>query len=523
MKKVALFSVAALFSIVLGLFVPRLLNNEISPIDNTSNSSILEQEIIGYSDTNNNIYKLYDKGQLIGVVKNIDQLKKDIKTIDFETDYEYSKKELGWVEDVYLVDETSPLIYEDIDKDIIDYLVDNDLIGIESKRIEIINNEGKLTGMLYVRNEEDFNKAKDDFILNFISQESLSRINNGEIISSPIEYGTVEKSITIDNKILITNRTTSPNNILDTVDKIYEYLCYGDNKERRYYTTIEGDTLAGVGSKNDGSMTARQIMMLNKDQIKDENQILSPGMTLNVAYYTSPLTVVVKKERLTTEIYYPDPVKYVETDSLPMGHSEISTKEQNGLKKVLYEETWINGVIPDKTINDSDGNSINPYAIKIWTDPTPEVMAIQGVVRIGTGTIVESGSAGTGNWRWPVSNPTITCDYYCYAGHGGVDFYNMYKPWDYVLAIDRGVVISKGWTDAGGYYCRIDHNNGYVTYYGHFSSLPYVEEGQEVEAGEVLGPIGMTGIATGPHVHLAMYENNVMINPCTVLNCSLLY
>ena len=109
------------------------------------------------------------------------------------------------------------------------------------------------------------------------------------------------------------------------------------------------------------------------------------------------------------------------------------------------------------------------------------------------------------------------------AGHGGVDFYNLYKPWDYVLAIDSGVVIDTGWTGIGGYYARVDHNNGYITYYGHFSSPAYVEVGQSVTAGEILGPIGMTGNATGPHVHLAMYENGILINPCSVLNCSILY
>ena len=154
----------------------------------------------------------------------------------------------------------------------------------------------------------------------------------------------------------------------------------------------------------------------------------------------------------------------------------------------MYAETWVNGVL-------QDGTEKSSVVVKTPT---------QGKILIGAGSKIPTGRAGTGNWRWPVQNPLITCDFYCYAGHGGVDFYNLYNPWDYVLAVDNGIVLDKGWTDLGGYYIRIDHQNGYVTYYGHFSSMPFAEVGQNVMVGDVLGPIGMTGNATGPHVHLAM-------------------
>ena len=79
------------------------------------------------------------------------------------------------------------------------------------------------------------------------------------------------------------------------------------------------------------------------------------------------------------------------------------------------------------------------------------------------------------------------------------------------------------YTDIGGYYVIINHNNGYKTYYGHMRTRAYVNVGDVVQRGDVLGPIGMTGVATGPHVHLMIYRDERNINPCSVLACGLLY
>ena len=504
MKKVILFSIAIIFSAVLGLIVPHYFNDTFT-IEGTQNKAILEQNIEGYSDTNKVINKIYNSGKLIGIVKDLDNINNEIKNHQFNVDYEINKDLIGLTENIYIVEELSKVIYEDIDEKILDYLVSNNCIGVEAVCVNFSTDEG-IYDKIFINDENDFKNAKNQFVLNFISQDTLNKINTGENISSPLSFGSVETGINIKQKMEVTKGITSPENILQDEKAIYEYLCYGKNTERQYYTTKEGDTLAGVGYyfKN---MSAKQLMMLNPDVIKDENQIIEAGTVLNVTYYTSPLTITVTKERLAQEVMFPDNTIYVEDVSLPIGQTIVDTVEANGIKNVLYAETWVNGVL-------QDGTEKSSVVVKTPT---------QGKILIGAGSKLPTGRAGTGNWRWPVQNPLITCDFYCYAGHGGVDFYNLYNPWDYVLAIDNGVVLDKGWTNLGGYYIRIDHQNGYVTYYGHFSSMPFAEVGQNVMVGDVLGPIGMTGNATGPHVHLAMYENGVMVNPCSVLDCSLLY
>ena len=61
----------------------------------------------------------------------------------------------------------------------------------------------------------------------------------------------------------------------------------------------------------------------------------------------------------------------------------------------------------------------------------------------------------------------------------------------------------------------IQHGDGVVTKYLHFSKRA-VKKGQRVKQGQVIGYVGMTGLATGPHLHYAFEVNGVYRNPRTV-------
>jgi murein DD-endopeptidase MepM/ murein hydrolase activator NlpD len=83
-----------------------------------------------------------------------------------------------------------------------------------------------------------------------------------------------------------------------------------------------------------------------------------------------------------------------------------------------------------------------------------------------------------------------------------------------ILASASGEVVAAGWCNCGlGYYVEIDHGNGFHTLYGHMASQPYVSVGEQVTQGDTIGPVGSTGISTGPHVHFMIRIDGDAVNP----------
>ena len=101
-------------------------------------------------------------------------------------------------------------------------------------------------------------------------------------------------------------------------------------------------------------------------------------------------------------------------------------------------------------------------------------------------------------------------DYLYYDGHDGYDYGLYYEP---VAAAAGGRVMLAGWAVPSCHSClsgltvEIDHGNGLLSYYGHLSEID-VAKGQYVVRGQVLGRSGMTGTATGPHLHFGVYYIN---------------
>ena len=99
--------------------------------------------------------------------------------------------------------------------------------------------------------------------------------------------------------------------------------------------------------------------------------------------------------------------------------------------------------------------------------------------------------------------------------HLGTDFR---APWGAVVrAAADGTVEFAGVGTGYGNYIRIAHGPGIQTLYAHLSSIDsHVKKGAKVKYGEVIGRVGQTGLATGPHLHYELKFGNVQINPMTV-------
>jgi len=76
-----------------------------------------------------------------------------------------------------------------------------------------------------------------------------------------------------------------------------------------------------------------------------------------------------------------------------------------------------------------------------------------------------------------------------------------------IMAAGDAKVVSAGWQRGYGNAVVLDHGRGYTTLYGHMSRTAKLRRGQHVKQGEVIGYVGSTGMATGPHLHYEFRVN----------------
>jgi murein DD-endopeptidase MepM/ murein hydrolase activator NlpD len=82
-----------------------------------------------------------------------------------------------------------------------------------------------------------------------------------------------------------------------------------------------------------------------------------------------------------------------------------------------------------------------------------------------------------------------------------------------IYPLKRGRVIEVGTLKYGyGRYVILEHDNGLTSLYAHMGKVT-VNEGDEVEEKTTLGEVGMTGHTTGPHLHLEVRSNGLIVNP----------
>lgn len=95
--------------------------------------------------------------------------------------------------------------------------------------------------------------------------------------------------------------------------------------------------------------------------------------------------------------------------------------------------------------------------------------------------------------------------------HNGIDLGN--RAGAPIVAAAAGKVTRSGWGGGGsGINVRIAHSGGLATSYLHMSRT-VVRAGQTVKAGQIIGYVGSTGAATGPHLHFSVTKNGSYVNP----------
>lgn len=86
-----------------------------------------------------------------------------------------------------------------------------------------------------------------------------------------------------------------------------------------------------------------------------------------------------------------------------------------------------------------------------------------------------------------------------------------------VYASRSGIVTTTTYSNSAGYYVTINHGDGFSSIYMHLNNY-VVSAGQAVSAGQLIGYVGRTGIATGYHLHFGIAYNGAYVNPCAYVS-----
>lgn len=179
------------------------------------------------------------------------------------------------------------------------------------------------------------------------------------------------------------------------------------------------------------------------------------------------------------------------------------------------------GSVTAPTHTDAGEQSDSPFLTWMLTQPTSVTLqealtqeSAQGVIRrpLTTGPVPADWKYGSGVFVWPTYG-WLTQGYR--SDHRAIDIAaTIGTP---VTAADRGVVLRAGWNNQGyGNFVIIDHNIDYLTLYAHLNHI-FVQEGEIVAQGQILGTVGSTGNSTGPHLHFEIRDFGRLANPLEFL------
>ena len=274
-------------------------------------------------------------------------------------------------------------------------------------------------------------------------------------------------------------------------------LLYSTKTAEVTYEVKKGDTWSQIAARN--NMTSSELLALNPGYNINKLQI---GEVLTLSASVPYLTMTVEKqERYLDDVAYN--IEYTDSADLYQGDYKVTSKGEYGKADVMAKTTYVNGEETERTILSSVTlkEPVTEYRLR-GTKPRPTWYP-------------------TGSFRWPTSG-RVTSYFGGRKSPGGIGSTN-HKGIDIavprgtpIYAADGGTVTYAGWMSGYGYLVEINHGNGYVTRYGHNSSLT-VSVGQHVYKGQQVARAGSTGNSTGNHCHFEVRYNGVAKNPLNYL------
>ena len=289
-------------------------------------------------------------------------------------------------------------------------------------------------------------------------------------------------------------------------ETLSKYLLFGTTKEQNKYIVQAGDTIVDVAFNN--KISTEEFLIANPN-LPNENSLLYAGQEVTLGILKPQFNVVeqdhvvfTEEKNYTTETRY-DNSKYV-------GYSEVVQQGEKGENRVTQKILKING----ETVN------VVPVETEVIKEAVNEI-----IVRGGKQSSYSGGGYGTvvptkGQWGWPATCASVSSPFGWRWGtlHDAIDIAGCGYGSN-IFAAESGTVVQSGYKYDNGQFITIDHGNGYYTMYAHLcTGCRYVNVGDTVVKGQVIGGMGRTGAATGVHLHFAIwrgypYRGGTPLNP----------
>lgn len=349
--------------------------------------------------------------------------------------------------------------------------------------------------------------SKDDFT------EKKELIDNIKATSEEMAEAYI---ITSDEKFVAALNTEEEANSL--VDCYLEKFAQAENVEVSYATEVKveaghapksevmdydaayekfemGECITHTVAEEETTQSIAELYAVDEEQLISDNEIseLIVGATLKI-YTKNPIIPIKTVEHINGEIEIPYETIEKEDSTIYEGQTRTEVSGVNGKKYLHAYITRVNGIVTQENIIKSE--EITP--------PTTAVILV--------GTKTPPPSVGTKDFIMPASG-RLSSTFGKRWGrlHAGIDI--AASTGTPIYASDNGIVVESEYQSNGyGNIVKIDHQNGFVTYYAHCSKL-LVNVGDVVAKGDKIATIGNTGRSTGSHLHFEIRENGTPYNP----------
>jgi len=301
-------------------------------------------------------------------------------------------------------------------------------------------------------------------------------------------------SVSVLEKIAVSTTQVALDKVLDENSAV-NMLMYGSAGNHYYHVADSGCTLADVATAN--KIDVAQLSKLNPTLTSGE---LPLGTAVVLTNFDPLISVQIAKEVVEKkDLAYK--TETIDNVKLARGTKNVITKGVNGKEEVTSKVVETNGVVVSST----------RLSAKTLEEPVDQV--VERGVKI---VVASRGNGSSGILGWPLAgNITSRFGSRSLGYHTGIDIDG--EVGDTVVASESGTVIFAQNDGNYGKLIKIDHGGGLVTWYAHLSKY-YVSVGDEVQRGDSIGAVGVTGRTTGSHLHFEVRINDNAYNPLNYLD-----